>query len=442
MAARPGGTHGTSVRAVRSGLRETEIAMIKNIVFDIGDVLLEFDVRRYLLSMFDEDIAARIANAVFLSGHWHEIDRAVLSEDELLDLFYREDPEIKAEIREAYDRIGECVGRKSWPVPMIDGLREKGYRVYYLSNMSEHVLDKGRHAFDFVSHMDGGIFSCHVKTIKPAPDIYHMLFEKYGLVPEECLFIDDQPANVSTARKLGMKAIRYESYGQLEADLDKALTKDKGHNRVSVLCYGDSNTYGYDPYTGSRYPYEKRWTTILGELLGDRYEVIPEGLNGRTTAYDRPGAAWKNGITSFTACLGTHKPVDCLIIMLGTNDCNAGLGLSAEQIAGGMETLVNVAEKETPGLQGYVPEIIVAAPAAIQGDFEKSPFAYELTPESVQKSRDIGPLYAEIAERHGILFADATTGIEVSEDCMHLTEEGHRQIAELFCNVLKYSLEK
>ena len=105
-------------------------------------------------------------------------------------------------------------------------------------------------------------------------------------------------------------------------------------------------------------------------MLGSRYEVISEGLNGRTTAYDRPGAAWKNGMSSFTACLGTHKPVDYVIIMLGTNDCDEELGLSAGDIADGMESLVKLVEEETPALQGYVPEIIVAVPAAIQGDIE------------------------------------------------------------------------
>lgn len=404
--------------------------MIKNIVFDIGLVLLGFDVKKYLLSLFDEETAMRVAKAVFLSGHWHEIDRAVLSEDELLDLFYSADPGVKDEIRIAYDRIGECVERRSWPIQVIDGLRDQGYKVYYLSNMSEHVINEGRHAFDFVSHMDGGIFSCHVKAIKPDPEIYHRLFDKYGLVPEECIFIDDQPANISTARKLGMKGIIFESYGQLLADLEKALTKDKGHSRISVLCYGDSNTYGYDPYTSGRYPYEKRWTTILGELLGDRYEVISEGLNGRTTAHDRPGAAWKNGVSSFTACLGTHKPVDYLIIMLGTNDCNDSLGLSAEQIAAGMETLVSTTEKEAPGLQGYIPEMIVTVPAEIRGDLERSPFACEISSAAAQKSHDIGPLYKSIAETHGIRFADAS-GAEVSDDCEHLTEEGHKQLAEL-----------
>ena len=411
--------------------------MIRNIVFDIGRVLLGFYERDYLKALFGDEKAVRIHDAVFGTGYWHELDRAVLSEEEILELFYSAAPDLRDEIKEAFDRIGECVKRRDWPIPLIDSLKERGYGVYYLSNMSEHVKASNPGAYDFVTHMDGGIWSCDVNAIKPGADIYRMLFDKYGLVPEECLFIDDHPENIAVGRKFGMKGIVFRDHDQLMADLGKALTKDASHDRISVLCYGDSNTYGYDPYTGGRYPYDKRWTTLLGEMLGERYEVIPEGLNGRTTAYDRPGAAWKNGAGSFIACLGTHKPVDYVIIMLGTNDCNAELGLSAADIADGMEKLVKMTEEETPALQGYVPEIIVAAPAAIRGDYKKSPFADELTPESVQKSIDIGPLYRDIAERHGIRFADATAGIEVSPDCEHLTEEGHSQIAGLFYEVIR-----
>jgi len=423
-------------RSLYSGTAVTEKDMIKNIVFDIGFVLIGFEPFEWLRSMFDEETADRIAYAVYGTGHWEELDKAILSEEEILDLFISEAPDLKDQILEAYDRVGECVRKKNWPVPLIDLLKENGYNVYFLSNMSEHVINSNHDAFAFTEHMDGGIWSCRVHSIKPDPVIYKALFDEYGLVPEECIFIDDVQANIVMAKKLGMKGIVFRDYEQLIADLDKALTKDASHDRISVLCYGDSNTYGYDPRTGGRYPQDARWTTLLGEMLGERYEVIAEGLNGRTTAYDRPGAAWKNGISSFIACLGTHKPVDYLIIMLGTNDCNEGLGLTAEQIAGGMETLVRIAEEEAPAIQGYVPEIIVAAPPAIQGDFEQSPFAYELSPESVQKSRDIGPLYREIAEKHGVRFADATQGIEVSYDCEHLTEEGHRQIAGLFFDTI------
>ena len=411
--------------------------MIRNIVFDIGNVLIGFDAMDYLTSLFGEEKAVRIAKAVFGTGYWQELDIARLSVEEILELFYSGAPDLRDEIKESFDRIGECVTRLDWPVPLVDSLKDRGYGVYFLSNMSEHVKNSNTAAFDFVSHMDGGIWSCDVHTIKPDSGIYKMLLEKYGLIPEECLFIDDHKENIDVGKKLGMKGIVFRDHAQLAADLGKALTKDASHDRISVLCYGDSNTYGYDPYTGGRYPYEKRWTTLLGELLGERYEVIPEGLNGRTTAYDRPGAAWKNGMSSFTACLGTHKPVDFVIIMLGTNDCNAELGLSAEEIAYGMETLVKTVGQEAPALQGYVPEIIVTAPAAIQGDIEQSPFADKLTSGSVQTSVALGPLYREIAEMYGVKFADATDGIEVSPDCEHLTEEGHRQIARLFYDVIR-----
>ena len=415
--------------------------MIRNIVFDIGNVLIGFDPAAYLTSLFGKEKAERVGMAVFGSGYWPELDLANLSEERILGLFYSAAPDLHDEIKEAFDRIGECVEKLEWVVPFIDSLKQKGYGVYFLSNMSEHVISSNPDAFAFTSHMDGGVWSCDVHVIKPAADIYQILLDKYGLTAEECLFVDDHRENITAGKKLGMKGIVFRNHDQLAADLDKALTKDASHDRISVLCYGDSNTYAYDPRTFGRYPYEKRWTTLLGEMLGSRYEVIPEGLNGRTTAYDRPGAAWKNGASSFIACLGTHKPVDYVIIMLGTNDCNAGLGLSAEDIAGGMETLVRLAEEETPGLQGYVPEIIVAVPAAIRSDYENSPFAYELTPESVRKSQDIVPLYREIAEKHGAGFADAADGIDVSPDCMHLSEEGHRQIAQLFHSVITGSLK-
>lgn len=405
--------------------------MIKNIVFDIGRVLIGFEWNDYIHSLFDKETTDKVTAAMWGTGYWKQLDIALLTDEEILELFYSAAPGYKEQILEAFERVGECVKRRDWVIPLIKDLKKKGYRVLYLSNFSEHVMRSNTDALDFVPHMDGGIFSCDINVIKPACGIYTALLEKYDLLPEECLFIDDHGDNVSAAKKCGMKGIVFESREQLEADLDKALTKDRGHDRITVLCYGDSNTYGYDPYTYSRYPYEKRWTTILAEMLGERYEVISEGLNGRTTAFDRPGAGWKNGASSFVACLGTHKPVDCLVIMLGTNDCDAEMGLTAQQIAGGMEDLVRLAEQETPGLQGYIPEIIVIAPAAIQGDYKKSPFADKLTEGSVQLSRDIGPLYRDIAARHMCKYVDATAGPEVSEDCEHLTEKGHRQLAEL-----------
>lgn len=218
--------------------------------------------------------------------------------------------------------------------------------------------------------------------------------------------------------------------------------KKRPEEPIAVLCYGDSNTYGYDPRTdGERYPSRVCWTTILAEMLGSDYKIIPEGLSGRTTAYDRIDAPWKNGLPYLTPCLATHKPVDYLTIMLGTNDCNVEMGLSAEDIAAGMEQLVATAETVTLTEQGYVPRIVVIVPAAIRPEIEGTTFDYQLDETSVEKSRAIAPLYRDIARRHGCLFLDASA-VETSPiDCEHLTEQGHTQMAQLLFDLLQKDQE-
>ena len=205
----------------------------------------------------------------------------------------------------------------------------------------------------------------------------------------------------------------------------------------TILCYGDSNTYGYDPRTGGRYPKEERWVTILQNLLGADYEIIPEGLNGRTTAYDREDGPWKNGYPYLQPCIGSHKPVDEIIIMLGTNDCNFDLYLSAEDIAKGLEKLILMIRNETEEMQGFIPEILIVVPAAIKDNYKNSPFAYQLNDESVKKSHDIAPLYKVLADKYGCKYLDASTACEVSDiDSEHLTVDGHRTLAALLANVV------
>ena len=87
-----------------------------------------------------------------------------------------------------------------------------------------------------------------------------------------------------------------------------------------ILCYGDSNTWGYDPATQERFDRATRWTGVLRTTLGDGYEILEEGLNGRTTVWDDPIEGYKNGHTYLVPCLETHRPVDLVVLMLGTND--------------------------------------------------------------------------------------------------------------------------
>ena len=110
----------------------------------------------------------------------------------------------------------------------------------------------------------------------------------------------------------------------------------------TVLCYGDSNTYGYNPENGLRYNEDERWTGILKSLLGPGYNIIEEGCNGRTTIYDDPLEGWKNGKDYLKPCLNSHKPIDIIILMLGSNDLKNYFGASSRDIANGAGTLADI----------------------------------------------------------------------------------------------------
>ena len=197
--------------------------MIRNIVFDIGNVLIGFEWEEYILSLFDKETAYKVSYAMFFSGYWKELDRAVIPENEIVELFCSKEPDLRDEIYEAFDRVGECVKKLDWVIPYLKTLKERGYSLYFLSNMSEHIINSNREAFAFTDCMDGGVFSCDVKQIKPDQDIYKTLLAKYDLVPEECVFIDDHSENTDVAEELGMKGLVFVSREQMQADLDSLL---------------------------------------------------------------------------------------------------------------------------------------------------------------------------------------------------------------------------
>ena len=197
--------------------------MIRNVIFDIGRVLIGFEWWDYIRRLFDEETAQKVTDALWRTHHWWELDRAVLSGEEILELFYSAGPDVKEEIKEAFDRIGECMSRCEYSIPWIEGLKERGYRVYYLSNYSEHLMHANPDVLDFLPHMDGGVFSCYVQLIKPDPQIYRTLMDKYDLQAGECVFIDDREDNVIAARELGMQAIWFENYAQAKEELEQLL---------------------------------------------------------------------------------------------------------------------------------------------------------------------------------------------------------------------------
>lgn len=206
----------------------------------------------------------------------------------------------------------------------------------------------------------------------------------------------------------------------------------------TILCYGDSNTYGYDPSTGERYIESIRWTTILKEKLGSNFNVIVEGLNGRTTAYDRPDDPNKNGYPYLLPCISSNKPVDIINIMLGTNDCNKDLNLSVDDISKGMEKLITTIITECVDIQGFVPQIIIMAPAPILKDYTNSPFAYQLDENSIIKSESLSGAYQKLAQKYNCFFVDLKDKVEVSKiDSEHLTKKGHKEVANLLYRCLE-----
>ena len=207
---------------------------------------------------------------------------------------------------------------------------------------------------------------------------------------------------------------------------------------ITVLAYGDSNTYGYNPRTGLRYPEDIRWTGLLSSHLGNGYRVIEEGCNGRTTIYDDPIDGWKNGLNYLKPCLHSHKPVDIVVMMLGTNDLKSVFDLSAEQIAEGAGVLVDTIQKFTLEKYGYQPKIVLISPPEIGSGIRTSPFYGSFLEDAIDRSRQFPRYYKEVADRYGCVFFNAAEWIRPSEvDSLHLDPEAHRILAEKLSEVIK-----
>jgi len=206
----------------------------------------------------------------------------------------------------------------------------------------------------------------------------------------------------------------------------------------TIICYGDSNTYGYVPKTGTRYPRSVRYPGRLQMLLGNGYFVIEEGCNGRTTIHDDPIDGWKNGLDYLKPCLNSHKPIDIVILMLGSNDLKTTFHLSAVQIAEGVGKLVNVIKTFTAEKQGFIPKIILVSPPEIGKGIRMSPFCDAFSEKSVRESKKFGECYKNIAEKENCIFFNAAQYVYPSyEDSLHLTEDGHKVMAEKLCELVK-----
>ena len=191
-----------------------------------------------------------------------------------------------------------------------------------------------------------------------------------------------------------------------------------------ILCYGDSNTYGFMPL-GGRYNENTRWTCLLAKHLGKDYRIIDEGLNGRTVCQDDPFDRFRNGLTYLIPCLQSHLPVDLTILMLGSNDLKQYFNPSVEKISDGLYRLGQIAKEMTLAPVLLVSPILLEKESAVIGP--------TFSAESIAISRGLAPALREQAERLGISFMDAAKYAKASpRDGLHLPPEGHRALADAF----------
>lgn len=188
--------------------------MIKNMVFDIGNVLMDFDWMGYMHSIYGDDNAliGSINRAIWKPGYWQAMDMGEMDGATATEKAIQQCPELEMDIRKTLENAGSAMHRVDYAIPWIKEIRRMGKSVFYLSNYSVFAMDANRSVLDFLPYMDGGIFSCHVKMAKPDHNIYRCLVERYSLKPEECLFADDMPANIKAAEECGFQAILFEGY--------------------------------------------------------------------------------------------------------------------------------------------------------------------------------------------------------------------------------------
>ena len=186
-----------------------------------------------------------------------------------------------------------------------------------------------------------------------------------------------------------------------------------------------------------RYTKDVRWTGRLQMLLGDAFSVIEEGCNGRTTIYDDPLEGWKNGRDYLKPCLNSHKPVDIVIMMLGSNDLKETFHASAREIADGVGSLVDIIKAFTEEKQRFIPHVILVSPPEIGEGIASSDFYGAFLEDAIQRSKGFPEYYKSVADAKGCIYFNAAEYVKTSEaDSLHLTPEAHGKLAEALFNVI------
>ena len=196
--------------------------MIKNIVFDVGDVLIDFRYEDYMRELdFPDEAIAVFREQMILSDHWHRMDTGELDEAEACAYFKTLLPGYEREVDLFWEHIADIVREYPEANPLITRLKELGYKIFLLSNYPPKLAELHWSVFTFLDKLDGKIISGREHLAKPDPAIYRLLSSRYGLDLKECLFIDDRETNLIPATELGMDTILFTGYDVLRRELQQ-----------------------------------------------------------------------------------------------------------------------------------------------------------------------------------------------------------------------------
>ena len=201
--------------------------MINTVIFDVGNVLIDFDWENFIERLFpgQYDLIAKLNEDVWGGGRWDRLDAGDAPEKVFASII-NHDPEHEQELRKVFANVGDTLKKRAETPIWLKDIKSRGYRVLYLSNYSHYVMELNPGVLDFLPLMDGGVFSCDVKLIKPDPKIYECIAEKYNLEPSECVFIDDLEKNVQAAKDFGFHGIQFGTLKQTQRDLNLLLKKE------------------------------------------------------------------------------------------------------------------------------------------------------------------------------------------------------------------------